>query len=137
RLLTEKRAGKLRDAVAKFARSTIGKSAAKEPDDYLQRWQSASDSAPEAKEKLKGEVDQILGADASYPDDVADLFSRRVHEHLQKYLSGQLLRECHRKCVKANTYDPYGPMREYLFDLLRAPGEENQFMITGRPDSRV
>jgi len=28
-------------------------------------------------------------------------------------------------------------MRRYLFDLLRAPGEENQFMITGRPDSRV
>ena len=28
-------------------------------------------------------------------------------------------------------------MRRYLFDLLRAPGEENQFMIGGRPDSRV
>jgi hypothetical protein len=28
-------------------------------------------------------------------------------------------------------------MRRYLFDLLRAPGEENQFMIVGRPDSRV
>ena len=34
--------------------------------------------------------------------------------------SGQLLRNCFKKCVKANTYDPYGPMRRYLFDLLRA-----------------
>ena len=137
RLLTEKRADRLRDAVAKFARNTIGKTADKEVDDYVKHWQSASESAPEPKEKLKHEVDQILGADASYPDDVADLFSRRVHEHLQKYLSGQLLRECCRKCIKTNTYDPYRPMRKYLFDLLRAPGEENQFMITGRPDSRV
>jgi hypothetical protein len=101
RLLNEKRAGKVRDAVAKFARAAIGKSAAKEPDDYLQQWESASESAAEAKEKLKGEIDQIIGADASYPDDVADLFSRRVHEHLQKYLSGQLLRECRRMIVDA------------------------------------
>jgi hypothetical protein len=136
RLLTEKRADKLRDVVAKFARKTIGKNAETDADGYLQQWQAASESV-ETKEKLKRDIDQIIGADSSYPDDVANLFSRRVHEHLQKYLSGQLLRECRRKCVKANTYDPYGPMRQYLFDLLRGPGEENQFMITGRPDSRV
>ncbi|MDX6443749.1 MAG: hypothetical protein QOH71_823 [Blastocatellia bacterium] len=136
RLLTEKRADKLRDVVAKFARKTIGKNAGTDADGYLQQWQAASESV-ETKEKLKRDIDQIIGADSSYPDDVASLFSRRVHEHLQKYLSGQLLRECRRKCVKANTYDPYGPMRQYLFDLLRGPGEENQFMITGRPDSRV
>ncbi len=136
-LLTEKRTGKLRDAIANFARKAFGKNADKDADDYLQRLQTASTSEPEAKEKLKREVDQIMGADSSYPEDVANLLSRRVHEHLQKYLSGQLLRECRRKCIKANTYDPYGPMRKYLFDLLRAPGEENQFMISGRPDSRV
>ena len=137
RLLTEKRSGKLRDAVARFARNMLGKSADKQTDNYLLQWQSASESAAEAKEKLKRDVDQIIGADSAYPEDVANLFSRRVHDHLQKYLSGQLLRECRRKCIKANTYDPYGPMRRYLFDLLRAPGEENQFMISGRPDSRV
>lgn len=137
RLLTEKRSGKLRDAVARFARNMLGKSADKQTDNYLQQWQSASESAADAKEKLKRDVDQIIGADSSYPEDVANLFSRRVHDHLQKYLSGQLLRECRRKCIKANTYDPYGPMRRYLFDLLRGPGEENQFMISGRPDSRV
>ncbi|MDX6578294.1 MAG: hypothetical protein QOE96_4247 [Blastocatellia bacterium] len=136
-LLTDKRAGKLRDAVSHFARNLVGKNADKEADDYLEQWLAASESAPDAKEKLKHDVDQILGADSSYPEDIADKFSRRVHEHLQKYLSGQLLRDCWRKCIKANTYDPYGSIRTYLFDLLRAPGEENQFMITGRPDSRV
>src|SRR4029450_8795782 len=62
---------------------------------------------------------------------------RPLHEHSQHSFSAQPLREFWHKCIKANTYDPYGPMRRYLFDLLRAPGEENQFMITGRPDSRV
>jgi hypothetical protein len=136
-LLTEKRAGKLRDSVSNFARNLIGKTADKDAGDYLEQWLTASESAPDAKEKLKHDIDQILGADPLYPEDIANSFSRGVHEHLQKYLSGQLLRECWRKCINANTYDPYGPMRTYLFDLLRAPGEENQFMITGRPDSRV
>ena len=137
RLLTEKRAGKLREAVASFARNLLGKNPGKDGDEYLAQWLAASESASEAKEKLKLDIDQILGADSSYPEDLASRFSLRVHEHLQKYLSGKLLRDCWRKCIKANTYDPYGPMRKYLFDLLRAPGEENQFMISGRPDSRV
>ena len=136
-LLTDKRAGKLREALASFAHKLAGKNPGDHAEDYLKRWLAASESAAEEKEKLKRAVDQILGADSSYPEDVANQFSRRVHEHLQKYLSGKLLRDCRRKCVKANTYDPYGPMRKFLFDLLRAPGEENQFMISGRPDSRV
>lgn len=137
RLLTENRAGKLRETVASFARNLLGKKFDKDADDYLAQWLAASESAPEAKEKLKYDIDQILGADSSYPEDLSSRFSLRVHELLQKYLSGKLLRDCLRKCIKANTHDPYGPMRRYLFDLLRAPGEENQFMITGRPDSRV
>ncbi len=28
--------------------------------------------------------------------------------------------------------DPYGPLRLYLFGLLRLPGEENEFKIEGR-----
>lgn len=136
-LLTDKRAGKLREVVASFARKVVGKTLDKNVDDYLERWLASSETAAEEKEKLKRDVDQILGADPSYPEDIANQFSRRVHDLLQKYLSGQLLRDCWRKCIKLNTYDPYGPMRRYLFDLLRAPGEENQFMISGRPDSRV
>src|SRR6185503_4444742 len=137
RLLTNKRADKLRKALAGFTRNVMGKQSETKAADYLEKWLPALDKAEDAKEELKSEVDKILGADSDYPEDVADLFSKRVHEHLQKYLSGQLLRNCRRRCIKAHTYDPYGPMRRYLFDLLRAPGEENQFMITGRPDSRV
>ncbi|HZM98076.1 MAG TPA: LodA/GoxA family CTQ-dependent oxidase [Pyrinomonadaceae bacterium] len=137
RLLTGNRTDDLRAAVAKFAEGVLGKNAEYGIDDYLQRWLPGVTSAPEGTAKLKREVDEIIGADSSYPDDVTDLLSRRVHDHLQKYLNGQLLRECQSRCITTNTYDPYGPMRQYLFDLLRAPGEENQFMIVGRPDSRV
>lgn len=136
-LLNEKRTGKLLKAVRDYAHKLIQSNTAEDVDDYLDQWLPASESAPEAKEELKQKVDNILRADSDYPEEMTDLFSRRTHEHLQKYLSGQLLRNCIRRCVKAHTYDPYRPMRTYLFDLLRAPGEENQFMIKGRPDSRV
>jgi len=137
RLLTEERSETLRVVIAKFAHDLVGEEPSTDADVYLQQWQTASTSSAEATEKLKREVDAIIGANSTYPDDAADLLSRRVHEHLQRYLTGQLLNDCRIRCGKTNTYDPYGPMREYLFDLLRAPGEENQFMIVGRPDSRV
>jgi len=33
--------------------------------------------------------------------------------------------------------DPYGPLRRYLFGLLRLPGEENEFKIEDRVSSRL
>ena len=33
--------------------------------------------------------------------------------------------------------DPYGPLRLYLFGLLRLPGEENEFKIEDRVSSRL
>lgn len=132
----EERAGQLHEAVAEFSRGLV-ENADQPADEYLKAWATASGAATDAKEKLEQRIDEILHADESYPENVIDQYSLRVHEHLQKYLSGQLLRDCLRKCIQANTHDPYKPMRQYLFDLLRAPGEENQFMIVGRPDSRV
>lgn len=139
RLLNDERTDKLREVLAGFARDLLGSESPESLDDYLVQWVAALETASgeEAKEKLKQAVDQILGADSTYPENVANQFSVRVHENLKKYLSGQLLRNCRLKCIKLNTHDPGGPLRKYLFDLLRAPGEENQFIISGRPDSRV
>jgi hypothetical protein len=58
-------------------------------------------------------------------------------EHLRKYHTGRLLDEARRKCVKANTYDPYRDYRTFLFDLLRESGEENEFFAGGRVNSRT
>jgi hypothetical protein len=106
RLLTDKRADRLRKALASFTRKVIGKQSDAKVADYLEKWLPAIDQAADAKEDLKREVDKILGADSDYPEGVTDLFSKRVHEHLQKYLSGQLLRNCLRRCIRASTYDP-------------------------------
>lgn len=139
RFLNKQRKGQLRKALGSFTRDLAGGDPGHDFDDYSRRWGATSESpaGAEAKEKLKRAVNEILGADPAYPDHLADQFSTRVHQLLQDYLSGKLLRNCQSKCLKANTSDPYGPMRTFLFDLLRRPGAENQFMMGGRPDSRV
>jgi L-Lysine epsilon oxidase N-terminal/L-lysine epsilon oxidase C-terminal domain len=38
---------------------------------------------------------------------------------------------------KKEAVDPYGPVREFLFGLLRMPGEENEFKIEDRISSRL
>lgn len=58
-------------------------------------------------------------------------------EHLRKYHTGKLLEDCRRKCVEAATHDPYRNYRTFLFDLLRQPGEENQFGAGGKANSRT
>lgn len=137
-LLPERRKRDLRKALSTFASSLIADPAG-DFDDYLQRWTNALESptAGEAKDKLKREVEAVTGANPDYPEHHAGQFTARVHQHLQDYLSGKLLRDGRQKCIKAHTSDPYAAMRKFLFDLLRAPGAENQFMVGGRPDSRV
>ncbi len=60
-----------------------------------------------------------------------------VQEHLRKLHGGRLLEECRAAAIVANTHDPYRAYRQFLFDLLREPGEENRFFAGGRPDSRT
>jgi hypothetical protein len=138
RFLHEDRKRELREILARFA-SSLRVNPGHDFDDYVQGWVDVSETPPaaEAKERLKAEVNDLLGANPTYPDQLADQFSTRVHQQLQDYLSGKLLRDCRRRCLNANTSDPFGPMRQFLFDLLRTPGAENQFMVGGRPDSRV
>jgi hypothetical protein len=67
--------------------------------------------------------------------------SEPIESTLEKYFSefrsGKLL-EGRLKATRGEaTYDPYFDHRNYLFDLLRQPGEENEFRLGGRPNSRV
>ena len=56
-----------------------------------------------------------------------------VQEHLRKLHTGRLLEECRKAAIAANTYDPYRAVPQFLFDLLRQPGEENRFFAGGSP----
>jgi hypothetical protein len=60
-----------------------------------------------------------------------------VVEHVRKHKTGRLLAECKRQCLEAHTHDPYRAYRQYLFDLLRQPGEENHFHLSDKPSSRT
>ena len=48
----------------------------------------------------------------------------------------QLPSECRARLVEASTRGPLWADAEYLFDLLRQPGEENEFRVGGKPNSR-
>jgi hypothetical protein len=139
RLVKKSQASDLREAIATYNHEVVGDDAGNDFNEYLKKWLAASESSASAaaKEKLQRAVDQIVSAGPVDSKDEDNPLRSRVQDYLQKYLSGNLLRECRLKCIKANTHDPYGPLRKYLFDLMRAPGEENQFIIAGRPDSRV
>jgi hypothetical protein len=140
RLITRGRGNHLQEALASFSRAAHGDEAGDDFDHYIEEWQTASQSPSYAKasEDLEREVDNILAdAGSSLSDELAAGLHKVERELLRKYLSGKLLKECRRKCIEDNTHDPHRSLRTYLFDLLRAPGEENQFVIGGRPSSRV
>ncbi|MGH9765646.1 MAG: LodA/GoxA family CTQ-dependent oxidase, partial [Blastocatellia bacterium] len=137
RLVSEDQRPALTEALSNFAQSMGGESA-EDFDNYLKSWRAASesDSNSEAQEKLERAVDEIVSVN-SLSDEFGDHYREAIHKHVRDYLSGKLLQDSRLKCIERNTYDPYRPLRRYLFDLLRAPGEENQFVIGGRPSSRV
>lgn len=60
-----------------------------------------------------------------------------VERVLKEYFTGKLLAASFAKIVADRTHDPFGPNRTFLFDLLRQPGEENEFRLDARPNSRV
>ncbi|HET9183976.1 MAG TPA: LodA/GoxA family CTQ-dependent oxidase [Candidatus Angelobacter sp.] len=60
-----------------------------------------------------------------------------LERYFSEFRSGKLL-EGRLKAARAEaTYDPYYDYRNYLFDLLRQPGEENEFRLGGKPNSRT
>jgi len=60
-----------------------------------------------------------------------------IQRQVGRLLRGDLHQECFRRCVKANTSDPHAAERQFLFELLREPGEENRFARGGRATTRV
>jgi len=128
-----------RELLGNFARAVMGDDPGSDWRDYLARWRAASESESFGQEraKLEAAFEQIDSVRAGPADELGKELRQVFRNQLRKYFSGELLRECCRKCVELNTYDPYRSLRQYLLDLLRGPGEENQFVIAGRPSSRV
>jgi hypothetical protein len=58
-------------------------------------------------------------------------------KYFNAFRSGKLVADRIQAAVAESTYDPFLIYRMYLYELLRQPGEENDFRLLGRPDSRI
>jgi hypothetical protein len=156
----------LQSSVAGFAAQTRADDAPAEPRTLLKSLASAAaaPAAPEASDALQRAVDRALAAlgppsamehdpgtaqttfqapvsnaapedrRPATPREKAEIELRRQVGRLHR---GDVHRECFERCVAANTTDRYGPERQFLFALLREPGEENRFVRGGRATTRV
>lgn len=68
------------------------------------------------------------------PDEPVEAAMERLYT---AYRTGKLLTGKLARVKRENIFDPFGPYRTYLYDLLRKEGEENVFRLEGRPTSRT
>ena len=60
-----------------------------------------------------------------------------LEKHFSAFRSGKLLADRIQVAIEDCTHDPFRVFRMYLFDLLRQSGEENDFRLLGRPNTRI
>jgi hypothetical protein len=60
-----------------------------------------------------------------------------VDRVLREFRTGKLLEAAFERTKAAATTDPGGPLRRYLYQVLRRPGEENVFRLGGNPATRT
>jgi L-Lysine epsilon oxidase N-terminal/L-lysine epsilon oxidase C-terminal domain len=110
-------------------------------DAYVARWKNAGDPKyVERRAKLEDAVANIIEAIVTglrLGDDLRFQVRRLTLEHVRRFLNGGLLDGCRAKCIEANTVDLHRSMRHFLFSLIRKPGEENDFVLSGKASSRV
>jgi len=140
-VLTAERSAELQKALKKFGDAIKATPKNDEPfDDYLARWRAASEGAAAATARgaLEDRVMAIVEeVSSNLSEQLRTDLRRLTAEHLRKHLIGKLLDDCRATCIAANTDDPYRADRLFLFNLLRKPGEENDFFLAGKPSSRV
>ncbi|MGH9565206.1 MAG: LodA/GoxA family CTQ-dependent oxidase, partial [Candidatus Angelobacter sp.] len=60
-----------------------------------------------------------------------------LERYFNEFRTGNLLAARMQAARDAARYDPFRNFRFYLFDLLRQPGEENDFRLGSKPNSRI
>jgi hypothetical protein len=119
---------------------------------YAEAKRTLQDRVEQIEESLREEVSQESGVrehlvaraldrrlparettEKDTPRSVEDSFERYVKE----LLTGQLLENRFASTREEQTHDFYRIYRQYLFELLRQPGEENSFRLGGRPNNRT
>jgi hypothetical protein len=131
----------VRKAVARFAGEVDPADGGQGADArrYLELWREGAQGSPENKEMLDAALDKALEdlRARALGGEAWEQFGIALSEHLKQFQAGRLLESSLARCVESSTRDPYQPYRQFLFDLLRQPGEENSFRVGSKPSSRV
>jgi hypothetical protein len=154
----------LLDALSEFANAVYGPFSEGDPDGYLSAWKESYERSDEKylaeKKKLEDRVqlaiEQLYERAAPPKAGVRLMLARRspddgetrvdrqsldlmaaANRYLNEFLTGRLLEKQFKKDVADSTLDAYRQNRLYLEELLRQPGEENEFRLAGRPNSRL
>jgi hypothetical protein len=82
------------------------------------------------------------GADPGDRENVVEKVIRgAVHDiaagAMTRFRTGGLMEAEFHKATATATNDPFRDYRNYLYEILRRPGEENVFRTAGKPDSRL
>jgi L-Lysine epsilon oxidase N-terminal/L-lysine epsilon oxidase C-terminal domain len=71
---------------------------------------------------------------------VEDVIRRAIHDiaagAMTRFRTGGLIEAEFHKAIALATNDPFHDYRNYLYKILRRPGEENVFRTAGKPDNR-
>jgi hypothetical protein len=100
--------------------------------DAIARWDGAALKAGTRAAMLRASG----GGDGELAAIVRGAVDAIAAETAGAFRSGHLLDVGFRHAAVEATNDPYKPEREYIYDLLRRPGEENVFRTAGKPESR-
>ena len=76
-------------------------------------------------------------AHSSKDNQTSEPIESTFERYFNEFRTGKLLADRIQSARDAARYDPYRDFRFYLFDLLRQPGEENDFRLGGKPNSRI
>lgn len=129
------------------------------PDAYLARWrqihaenqQAPSPGYQAAKAALEDAVHALIVLPeaklrfaarraedaAARPIDPDERLIDAADRVLLEFRTGRLLAQSFETARAEATSDPYRPMRQFLFDVLRHPGEENLLQLGGNPATRT
>jgi hypothetical protein len=158
--VAEKYEPKLKKAASAFVEFVEPKTVAS-PGRYLDEWKAANErdepDYEKAREQFKKAVADALDGfvaatiehwEAAMPRSlghdntvVADVVRSSIRDisagAMTRFRTGGLLEAEFDKAIGLSTNDPYRDYRNYLYKILRRPGEENAFRTAGKPDSRL
>jgi len=81
------------------------------------------------------------GSGSEGENTVSHVIRRTIHNiaagAMTRFRTGGLMEAEFHKAIALATNDPFRDYRQYLYQILRRPGEENVFRTAGKPDNRL